>query len=133
MLEYLLFLPLVILLLLFFIFTYRLENNQYKKVSLIIMFFVVFPSIMYYQNHLMQQKIDIQAQKQLASYLVNFTTTFIEKPYGARQIRLKSLTEQKNKIHVLKLYREALSDKNITYNELIHMERKISDYERLEK
>lgn len=133
MLEYLLFLPLVIFTLLFFIFTYRLKNKKYKKIGLIIIFFVILPLSFLYKDYLMEKQINFQAKNQLENYLKNFKTTFIEKPYGARRIRLKELKTQKNKIYVFNLYRDALNDEKITYYELAYIARKISDHERLEK
>jgi len=81
----------------------------------------------------MEKQINFQARKQLENYLRNFKTTFIEKPYGARRIRLKELKTQKNKIYVFNLCKEALNDEKITYYELAYIVRKISDLERLEK
>jgi len=133
LLEYLLFLPLVIFTLLFFIFTYRLENKKYKKIGIIVIFFVLFPVSFLYKDYLMEKQINFQTKKQLENYLRNFKTTFIEKPYGAQRIRLKELKTQKNKIYVFNLYKEALNDEKITYYELAYIARKISDHERLEK
>ena len=133
MLEYLLFFPLVIFTLLFFIFTYRLENKKYKKTGLIVIFFVLLPLSFLYKDYLMEKQISFQAKSQLENYLISFKTTFIEKPYGAKRIRLKELKTQDNKVYAVNLYRKALNDRKITYYELAYIARKISDHERLEK
>ena len=81
----------------------------------------------------MGQSITFQAKKQLERYLVDFQTTLIDKPYGAKSIRLRGLTHQENKVYAVKLYLESLSDGSITYNELKYISRKISDHKRLKK
>ena len=117
----------------FFIFSYRLENKKYKRIGLIFIFFVVFPLSFFYKDYVMEKQISFQAKKQLENYLKSFKTTLIEKPYGARRIRLKKLKTQDNKVYAVKLYMKALEDKKITYYELAYIARKISDRKRLEK
>ena len=128
-----LFLPAIIFGLLFFIFTYRLENKKYKKIGLIAIFFIILPLSFLYKDHVMKKKIDWQAKNHLENYLKNFKTTLIEKPYGAKWIRLKKLDTQENKVYAVTLYMKALEDKKITYYELVYIARKISDHKRLEK
>lgn len=127
-----LLLPLIIFTLLFFIFLYRLENKKYKKIGLILIFFILLPVSFLYKNYLMEKQISIQAKNQLENYLINFKTTFIEKPYGTR-IRLKKISTQDNKVYAINLYIQALDDEKITYYELAHIARKISDHARLEE
>ena len=134
MLELLLFLPLLVLAGLFAAFAYR--SSPYStptKAALVVAFFLFMPVSFWYRSTLMEEAIAPDAQKALQEYLRHFRLTYIDKPYGARQMRFSTLHNADNRAYIRQQYREYSSDGIITYNELMRLSSSTINIGRLER